>query len=124
LKRSEFIIKGLTAVAFGLPLMAVVNSCSTNVEPTPTPPSNDPKDCLTNGTTSSIGSNHGHSLTVSKEDVSAATEKSYSIQGSSGHNHNVTITAANFSDLINNQSIQVSSSSSSGHTHNVSVGCA
>ena len=124
MKRSEFIKKGLAAVALGLPLMVVVNSCSTNSEPTPTPPSNDPKDCLTNGTTSSIGSNHGHSLTVSKADVSAATEKTYSIQGSSGHSHSVTITAVNFSELKNNQSIQVNSTSGSGHTHSVSVGCA
>ena len=124
MKRSKFIKRSLTMLAFGIPLITIANSCSTEEEPVPAPPGTDPKDCLANGTTTSIESNHGHDLTVSTADVEAATEKSYSIQGSSGHNHGVTITAANFNSLKTNQSIQVTSTSDSDHTHSITVGCA
>ena len=124
MKRSDFIKLGFTILAFGIPLVTIANSCTAENEPVPTPPNTDPKDCLANGTTTSIGTNHGHDLIVSKADVEAATEKSYSIQGSSGHNHGVTITATDFSSLKSNQSIQVISTSGSGHTHSVTVGCA
>lgn len=80
------------------------------------------KNCLDNGTSSSIGSNHGHSLTVSKADVTAGTEKTYNIQGSSGHPH--TVTAVNFTALKGNNSISVTSSADAGHTHSVTVSCA
>lgn len=82
------------------------------------------KNCLDNGTQSSIGSNHGHSLTVSKADVTAGTEKTYNIQGSSPHPHTVTITATNFTTLKGNNSISVTSSADDGHTHSVTVSCA
>ena len=124
MNRTEFIKRGLTMLAFGIPLIGLANSCTSENEPSPTPPNTDPKDCQANGTTTSIGSNHGHDLTVSKADVDAAIEKSYSIQGTSGHNHGVTITATNFTALKSNQSIQVTSTSGSGHTHSVTVGCA
>ena len=81
-------------------------------------------DCLANGTNTSISSNHGHSLTVSREDVEAGTEKEYSIQGGSGHNHLITVTAANFNTLANNQSIAVQSTTDDSHTHSVTISCA
>jgi hypothetical protein len=84
----------------------------------------DPKDCLANGTTSTIGSNHGHAITVSKDDVTAGVEKVYAIGNGAGHDHNVTITAANFTTLKNNTSIAVASTEGSGHTHSVTVSCA
>lgn len=80
-------------------------------------------DCQANGTSVSIGSNHGHTLTVSTADVAAGTEKTYSIEGSGGHDHVVTITAAQFSTLQSNEGIQVTSSTSSSHMHTITVNC-
>jgi len=108
----------------GLPLLSVTTSCYNNAgDPTPNPPNPD-ADCLANGTSSSIGANHGHTLTVSKTDVENGIEKTYPIQGSASHNHNVTVSAANFTSLKSNNSIQFVSTSNSGHTHNVTVSCA
>ena len=83
-----------------------------------------PTDCLANGTNANISSNHSHSLTVSMTDVQNAVDKTYAIQGSATHNHDVTISAANFTSLKNNTSIQVSSTSGDGHSHNITVSCA
>ena len=54
----------------------------------------------------------------------AGVEKQYSIQGSSTHNHIVTISESNFSSLKSNQQIQITSTLDGGHTHSVSVSCA
>jgi hypothetical protein len=74
-----------------------------------------------------IQSNHGHSMTVSKADVDAGVDKSYSIQGTAMHDHTVNISALDFADLASGKSISVTSSSGGsggGHTHVVDVSCA
>lgn len=82
-------------------------------------------DCLANGASATtISSNHGHSLTVSRDDVEAGIEKEYSIQGGSGHNHLITVTAANFNTLASNQSVTVQSTNDDSHTHSVTISCA
>ena len=40
------------------------------------------------------------------------------------HSHSVTVTAANFAELQQNQSIMVTSTDGGGHTHMVTVSCA
>ena len=83
----------------------------------------DEPSCIDNGTDVSIGSNHGHTLTVSKADIDRGVDAIYNIQGSSGHNHSVTITADQFLELQANNSISVSSSSDNDHTHFITVKC-
>ena len=125
MKRIDFLKRTAAVATLGIPILSVLSSCSTETAPTPTtPPPTNPKDCLANGTTSSIGSNHGHTLTVSKTDVENGVEKTYNILGSASHSHEVTLSAANFSSLKDASSIQVSSTSGDGHTHSVSVSCA
>ncbi len=80
--------------------------------------------CLQNGTSVTIASNHGHVLTVTKDEVAAAVDKTYDIMGTATHTHSVTVTAANFTKLTNNQSINLTSTNGAGHTHNVTVVCA
>jgi hypothetical protein len=80
--------------------------------------------CLTIGTTTEIGTNHGHNLVVSKADVAAGVEKTYSIQGASGHDHEVTLTAADFSQLQAGNMVTKQSSEGDLHTHEVTVSCA
>jgi len=122
MKRSDFIKRSIAFMAIGIPVAALIGSCSENEE---LDPNNDPKDCLLNGTSTSISSNHGHSIIVSKSDVDEGVQKTYSIQGSSSHAHNVTISSSQFSSLKNSQSsIQVDSTSGGGHTHSVTVSCA
>ncbi len=79
--------------------------------------------CLQNGTAVSISANHGHTLAVPMADVQAATPKTYDIQGSSGHPHSVTLTAAHFQTLSQNGRVTVSSSLGD-HVHSITVSCA
>lgn len=79
--------------------------------------------CTQNGTSVAISANHGHALVVSKADIAAGVEKTYSIQGTSLHEHSVTLTAAHFAMLTANTTIQVVSTPSV-HTHDVTVSCA
>jgi hypothetical protein len=79
--------------------------------------------CIANGTSATIGANHGHTMSVSMADISAAADKTYDITGAGGHLHTVTITAAQFATLAANGSVQVTSTSGGAHTHAVTVAC-
>lgn len=125
MKRKEFIQKSIGAVLIAVPAFSVV-SCnkddSANGDPDLDP---EQADCLANGANAkSISSNHGHTLTVSKADIDSGVEKGYSIKGGSGHDHGVTITAANFTSLQSKQSIIIESTTGASHRHDVTVSCA
>ena len=75
-----------------------------------------------NGTSVTIGGNHGHVLVVAKEDVVAGVDKSYNIEGTALHYHSVTITAAEFAQLAANTTI-TTESSFDGHSHTITVMC-
>ncbi|MDX1326599.1 MAG: hypothetical protein R3299_02765 [Arenibacter sp.] len=123
--RKTFIQKTAGAVLLAIPVYSLIGCSSSDDGTDPQDPDpNSNGDCVANGTRTSIGSNHGHSLTVSKADVNAGTQKVYSIQGSSGHDHEVTLTSANFAALKNNNAISVTSTAGDGHTHSVNVSCA
>lgn len=124
MNRKTFIKKTAGALLLAAPVYALI-SCSSSDDSSPNPPpTGGNPDCLANGTNSSIGSNHGHSLTVSSADVNAGAEKTYNISGSSGHSHSVTVSAANFDTLKNNQQISITSTNDDSHTHNVTISCA
>src|SRR5665811_499606 len=103
MNRKTFIKKTSMGLLVGIPALSLINCSSSDdgTMPDPKPdPDPDPQagDCLENGTSNTISANHGHSLTVSKEDVSAATEKTYTLSAASTdqHIHEVTITPAQF----------------------------
>jgi hypothetical protein len=83
-----------------------------------------PTSCTMNGTTATIGSNHGHVLMVSKEDVTAGVVKTYDITGTASHAHSVTVTVAMFTTLQNNTSVMTTSTNNSNHAHDITVMCA
>ncbi len=122
--RKTFIKKTIGALVIAIPAYSIL-SCSGSDDSEPSsPPQGNSADCASNGTSSSIGTNHGHTLTVSAADVAAGTEKTYNIQGTSDHAHSVTVTAAQFTSLQSNQQISSTSSNDSGHTHSVTISCA
>jgi len=122
--RKTFIKKVAGTLLIGIPAYAVLGCSSSDDSGGTTPPPPTNADCLANGTQSSIGANHGHTLIVSVADIQNGTDKQYSIQGGSGHNHDITVTAANFTALMSNQQVQVTSTSGGGHTHSVTISCA
>lgn len=125
--RKSFLTKTSALFFAGLPLLSLWN-CSDNSEDEMHMDEMDDeettKSCVENGTSVSIGSNHGHTLSVSKSDVDAGSEKTYDIMGSSGHTHSVTVTSAHFASLKDNSSVNITSTSGNGHTHSVTVSCA
>ena len=125
MNRKTFIKKTTGAVLVTLPLYGLVgcsNDDSANGDPDLDPAA---ADCLANGANASaITSNHGHTLVVAKADIEAGLEKSYAIQGSSGHNHTIVLTTSNFDTLKSTKTLKVESSRDSSHTHDVTVSCA
>jgi len=123
--RKTFIKKTAGVLLLAAPAYALLSCSSSSDDSSSTPPptGGDP-DCLANGTNSSIGGNHGHSITVSSADVNAGSEKTYNIMGSSGHSHSVTVTSANFTTLKNNQQINITSTNNDEHTHSIAISCA
>lgn len=83
--------------------------------PPPIPP--EPKPSIIN----QISRNHGHLLVVTYEDVIVGKEKSYSIQGSSGHPHIVTILQEDFAKLRIESVIEIESSEDASHSHVVRI---
>ena len=73
--------------------------------------------------TETIGSNHGHVLTVTAAEVQAGADVTYHIMGTASHDHTVTITAAMFQTLVSGMTVSATSSST-GHTHGITVVCA
>ena len=71
--------------------------------------------------TVSIGSNHGHSTTVTMADLMAATERTYDIEGAADHAHSVTVSAADFATLSNEGSVTLQSTLGDGHSHSVTI---
>lgn len=129
MNRKTFIQKTTTGLLLGFPLISIL-ACSGSDEEGQLSPNPDPdpstSNCLENGTHSTVASSagHSHSLTVSKEDISAGVEKIYNLSNVDDHIHQVTISAAQFQSLKDNNSINVTSTSDSGHTHKVTVSCA
>ena len=92
--------------------------------PTPTPMPTPSGNCAANGTIVTISNPHSHALVVSAADVNAGIQKTYDITGANVmHGHDVTLTAAHFTQLQMNSQVTVLSSAN-GHTHNVTVRCA
>jgi len=121
--RKTFIKKVTGAILISIPFYSFLSCSDSDQDPSP-PPNMGDKNCLENGTASSVSSNHGHSINVPKADVESGVEKQYSIQGSASHNHLITVSESDFASLKINQQIQVTSTSGSGHIHSVTISCA
>jgi hypothetical protein len=94
--------------------------------PVPVPPPPPPTPALLCGATN-ISANHGHALVIPPADVDSTVDKVYSILGTADHNHLVTLTAAQLTQLKTGAAgttITVGSTAGGdGHTHLVTVSC-
>ena len=97
---------------------------SSNQQPPPPPPP-PPGDCAANGAKAgSISFNHGHLLTVPKDDFSAGIDQTYHIQGNATHDHTITLTAAQLATILADGPVSVTSTVTNDHSHQVAVICA
>ncbi len=136
MNRKSFIRKTSAGILIGIPAITLLSCSGSDNDSNPGPGTDDDlgpgtdddqgssdPNCVENGTDTSISANHGHSLSVSKEDVAAGTEKTYTLSQGDGHTHEVTITESQFETLQGNTQITATSTSDAGHTHNVTVSC-
>ena len=70
-----------------------------------------------------IAGNHGHVLTIAKADLDSLTDKTYSIAGSAGHDHSVTLTVAQLQQLKAGMGVIVTSTMTNAHSHAVTSSC-
>jgi hypothetical protein len=125
--RKTFIKKSCSAALLIIPSVALLRCSNSELEDisnSQVAPEQAPS-CLLNGAKSSkITDNHGHRITVSAEDISAGREKTYDIQGNSGHPHTITVTAQDFLILFSQGEVVVSSTRDEHHAHDVTISCA
>ncbi len=84
--------------------------------PAPLPPP-------TNCTGLTFSANHGHILVIPAADMTSSVTKTYSVQGTSGHNHQVTLSPGQIVQLRAGGMISVSTTFDAGHAHTMSGGC-
>lgn len=86
----------------------------------PPPPAPPPP---TNCTGLAFSDNHGHILVIPAADMTSTVTKTYSVQGTSGHNHQVTLSPGQIAQLRAGGMISVATTFDAGHSHAMSGGC-
>lgn len=115
--RKQF-LRTIVGAGIGVAGVAALAACGSDAGPADAPGGT----CTTPGAT--IGSNHGHTMLVTKAEITAGVAKSYDIAGQAGHPHTVMVSAANFASLAVGGSVTITSSSTNSHAHDVVVMCA
>jgi hypothetical protein len=77
----------------------------------------------TNDLDVTITGNHGHALKIDAADFDAGQSKTYSITGSSQHDHSITLTAQDFADLKSGKTVTKESTNTAGHSHPMQIAC-
>jgi hypothetical protein len=120
--RREFTVASALAMLSGVVIMVSPSACgggSSPSSPTPTPtPGPTPTPAATDKT-GVVGSNHGHSATITAAQLAAPALINLDIRGSSDHPHTVTLTAAEVTSIAGGQRVSVESSADAAHSHTV-----
>ena len=70
-----------------------------------------------------ISLNHGHVLVIVSSDLDSMVDRTYSIRGSSDHDHTVTLGGPQLQQLKAGASVTAVASASAAHSHVVTVTC-
>jgi hypothetical protein len=74
--------------------------------------------------TAAISDNHGHVLAIAAADLDSTTDKTYDIEGTAGHTHSVTFTAAQLAQLKAGTTVSVTTTMTLNHDHRIGEHCA
>jgi hypothetical protein len=107
--RREFTVEALMAVLAGY-VITVSEACGSKSTPTQPGPT-------VSDITGTISANHGHTAVVSAGMINAGAAVNLPIQGTATHPHLVAISAADFANLKNRQTVTITSSLDNNHTH-------
>ncbi len=124
--RKEFIARTFGAFLIAPTVVFAVGCSSSDDAPVNPDPETALSECLENGALGNIAENHGHTLTIPKEDIDEAVEKTYELQGSSDHTHTITVTTQDYTALKNGSTMAVDiyTSTDNDHRHSVILLCA
>jgi hypothetical protein len=132
MKRRDFLTR-VGGAMVAIPMAAHLTACGDDggTPPVDAPPAPDaprvdapPGAICPNGVDDvTISGNHGHEMTVAVADIEAGVDKTYQIQGTSAHPHDVTVTAAQYQMLADGSSVTVTSSIDGAHSHDVTIMC-
>ena len=70
-----------------------------------------------------FSANHGHALSLSAADLDSTVARTFSVQGSAPHSHQVTLSPAQLAALKAGLSVVVATSVDATHSHDVSGSC-
>jgi hypothetical protein len=70
-----------------------------------------------------ISLNHGHVLVIFSSDLDSIVDMTYSIRGSSDHDHTVTLSVPQLQQLKAGGSVTATASVSAAHSHVATVAC-
>jgi hypothetical protein len=115
LDRREFTLAAALAVLSGVAI--TVSGCSSGSD-SPTAPSPSPS-AGGSEKVGAIGTNHGHSASITSAQLTAGAALTLGIQGTSAHPHTVTLAASDVSAIAGGQRVAKDSSTDSGHSHTV-----
>lgn len=115
--RREFTLAAALAALSGVTI--TISACggggggspSAPSSPTPTPAAGDKA--------GSIGTNHGHTATITAAQLAAGAAITVQLTVGDGHLHSVTLTAAEVTQIAANTRVSKESSNDAAHTHTV-----
>jgi hypothetical protein len=111
ISRREFTLDAALAILATCVITVSEDACSSSTPAAPTAP---PADI--NG---SVSANHGHIAVVTGAQIVTGTGLTLNIQGTAAHNHTLTITNSDLTNLKNKQAVSETSSTDSSHQHTV-----
>jgi hypothetical protein len=68
-----------------------------------------------------ITNNHGHVLSIASADLDSTVAKTYDIQGTADHTHNVTLSPTQLAQLKSGGSVSVTSTQTNQHSHPITI---
>ena len=108
INRREFTLKSAMVILGGATI--AVSGCDSDSPTSPTP---------TNDVTGVVGTNHGHTATIARAELTAANMISLDIQGDSSHPHTVELRAGEVGQIGNGTRVAKDSSTDASHSHTV-----
>lgn len=70
-----------------------------------------------------FSANHGHTLSLSAADLDSTVARTFSVQGSAPHSHQVTLSPAQLAALKAGQSVVLTTTVAELHSHDMSGSC-
>ena len=117
--------RALFQLVGGTSAVAILGGCSggSSTPEVDAPPAN----CSVGDASCTIKDNHVHSphvLEVTSAEIAAGVDKVYDIMGAATHNHQVTVTAADFATLAGGGTVMIQSTVEICHSHLCTISCA